>query len=69
MNNPWEDGHVFCGVKSQYCGVEDRLSIIKNLPPTILRAALAWPDTQKTVRLALERRLRKLSRMNAEDSQ
>lgn len=45
----------------QVCGVEDRLRLVKEAKDqSWLQRVLAWPDTQKTVRQAAERRLRKL---------
>lgn len=42
--------------------VEDRLCRVKNFTLAQCRQALALDDLQKTVRLALERRVRKLER-------
>lgn len=60
MKDPWLTGSVFCGIRCRTCGCDDRLRIVKRATPDQLRAIIAWPDTQKTVRLAAERRLRKL---------
>jgi hypothetical protein len=61
MKNPWETGTEFMGHRSAYACVEDRLTRIKTMTVEELRAAIAWADTQKTVRLAAERRLHKLT--------
>jgi len=41
--------------------VESRLSRVKEANPKKLKEMIEWPDTQKTVRLAAERRLRKIT--------
>lgn len=43
-------------------GVEDRLYRVKQFNAPEIRAALALPNLEKTVRLACERRLRKLAK-------
>lgn len=45
-----------------WCTVEDRLHIARHFDASLCRAALALPDLQKTVRRAIELRLRKLER-------
>lgn len=45
------------------CVVEDRLRYIRDVDDlTRLRAMFDWPGTQMTVKKALERRIRKLSK-------
>lgn len=61
MKNPWETGDVFNGIHMATCAAEDRLDRVKTAGPDQLRAMIAWPGTQKTVRQAAERRLRKLT--------
>lgn len=62
MRNPWETGAVVGnGVHVMYCDVLSRLNCVKTATPERLRAMIVWPDTQKTVRQAVERRLRKLN--------
>jgi len=46
-------------------GAADRLDTVKRFDAAQCRAALTLPDLQKTVRTAVERRLRKLEQENA----
>lgn len=64
MRNPWETGEVFrIGgrvIRSAWCDATSRIDAARNMDAAKLRQCLAWPDTQKTVRRFIERRLRKL---------
>ena len=60
--NPWVSGEHFGGVPTAYCDTESRLARVKRMMPEELKAAIKWPGTQKAVRLAAERRLRKMGR-------
>lgn len=55
--SPWQ---VKTAPSSAWISAEDRMRAVRRMDMAELRAALAWPGTQKTVRLAIERRLRKL---------
>ena len=55
MNNPWEASN------GTYCDAQSRLDRVKRMTVPQLVAAIDWPDTQKTVRIAAARRLRKLT--------
>lgn len=58
--NPWQ--HTRYGMATQTCDTESRIDAIKSSSDiTWLRAVLAWPENQLTVRLAAERRLRRLA--------
>ena len=65
MKNPWETGetHRWGGtiIRPAYADVSSRLDRVREAGPQKLRAMIAWPGTQKTVRQAAQRRLRKLS--------
>jgi hypothetical protein len=61
MKNPWETGAVCGGVKVAWVDAENRMRRVKEANAKKLKAMIKWPDTQKTVRLAAERRLRKLT--------
>jgi len=65
MKNPWETGETFRWggkvIRHAYCDARSRLDRVREAGPETLLAMIAWPGTQKTVRLAAERRLRKLS--------
>ena len=61
--NPWKTTSQVSGFEAcAYASTEDRASRVKTMSETELVAALAWPDTQKTVRTQIERRLRKMRR-------
>jgi len=60
MSNPWETGTEYDGHRPAYCSTEDRSSRVQTMTPAELAAALEWPDTQKTVRAKIERRLREM---------
>jgi hypothetical protein len=54
---------TFDGHHAAWCDVESRIIAAKDMSADRLRACLAWPNTQKTVRKFIERRLRKISAM------
>jgi hypothetical protein len=66
MNNPWSKpapSYMSPLRVLTTCGVDDRIRLVKETDdPATLRAMIDHPNTQKTVRQAAERRLRKLSR-------
>ena len=56
--NPWSCGDG----KGCYCDAESRADMVKNCEDLkLLAACLKWPDTQKSVKLQIERRLKKLA--------
>ena len=59
MKNPWLRGQ-YEGRDTQIVDVASRLHAIKNMNADELKSAIQWPETQKTVRQAAERRLRKV---------
>jgi len=59
VKNPFITSRVH-GVHMQAADVESRLDKVKGFSPDQLRAALRVEGLQSTVRLAIERRLRKL---------
>jgi hypothetical protein len=59
MRNPWASGYVFDGNAVAWCDAQSRIDAARRMTPERLIECLAWPDTQKTVRLAIERMLRK----------
>ena len=60
--NPFETGQVYNGHRMQDCGAEDRIGRVKGFDADQCRAALDVPGLQKTVRTAVERRLRALAK-------
>ncbi len=60
--NPFETGQIYNGHRLQHCDAHDRITCVKEFDLAKCRAALALPDLQKTVRVAVERRLRALQR-------
>lgn len=59
--NPWKTTSQVSGFEEcAYASTEDRASRVKTMSEAELVAALAWPDTQKSVRTQIERRLRKM---------
>ena len=64
--NPFETGRVYNGHRMQDCGVEDRIARVREFTADQCRAALALPGLQKTVRTAVERRLRALAKPRQE---
>lgn len=64
MKNPWICGHFHnAGINHdvETCDAESRLDVVrKETDPQRLRDFIAWEFTQKTVRQAAERRLRKI---------
>lgn len=58
MTNPWETGEKFCGIRSAWCDSQSRIDAAKTMPVERLQKCLAYPDTQKSVRRFIERRLR-----------
>jgi hypothetical protein len=58
MRNPWLVPEYGKGVQTY--SAEERLSKLKKMSAAQLRAAIAWPETQKTVRKAADARLRRL---------
>jgi uncharacterized protein with NRDE domain len=63
MKNPWlrpAPEYYSIEVKEiQAVSVEDRKTELKTFDIAKLKAVIAWPGTQKAVRLAAERRVRK----------
>jgi len=72
MKNPWETGETFrwggAITRPAYRDVSSRLDRVREAGPKQLREMIAWPDTQKTVRQAAERRLRKFSASKSEEA-
>lgn len=67
MRDPWETGDTYCGHRSAWVDTVGRIDAAKSMAPERLRACLAWPGTQKTVRQFIERRLRKLEKNASHD--
>jgi hypothetical protein len=69
MKNPW--GQTATGWIKQFTDtvetvtVDDRIRMVKEMNVEQLRAAIAWPGTQLTVKKRAESRLRALTRMKA----
>ena len=62
MSNPWAYNIRGIG-RVQTADARPRTEKVRDSTDSEwLRAVIAWPHTQKTVRLAAERRLRKLAR-------
>ncbi|MCP4259071.1 MAG: hypothetical protein GY774_16420 [Planctomycetes bacterium] len=59
MKNPWLANEY--GKGAAYCDVESRIRLVKEASTKKLKEMINWPDTQKTVRVAAERRLRKIT--------
>ena len=62
MKNPWETGQVYNDVRTMTCDTPGRLDIVRRANRERLELIVAYPDCQKAVRLAAERRLRKLAK-------
>lgn len=66
MRNPWQTATAFgMGVsdrKMEVTGEAARLALIERYDEVKLKKVIAWDGTQKTVKLAAQKRLRKLSR-------
>lgn len=62
MKNPWICGQ-YDGHEMQTVDATSRLDAIKRMNADELRAVIAWPDNQKAVQQAAERKLRKLSKI------
>lgn len=62
--NPFETSQTYNGHRLQICDGQDRILCVKGFDADQCRAALALPDLQKTVRSAIERRLRALARID-----
>lgn len=61
MGNPFQSSiKKFGGGFTQTVDVEGRIALVKRFDAAQLESALQVPGLQKTVRLAIERRLRKL---------
>lgn len=60
MKNPWE--YRMGRDLVETADAESRIDQVKKMDPDQLRAVIAWPGTQKTVRLRAESRLRRLQR-------
>lgn len=60
--SPFETGQIYGRTRLQYLDAHDRITCVKEFDLAKCRAALALPDLQKTVRVAVERRLRALQR-------
>lgn len=58
MTDPWIKGSG----RGSYLCVASRLDLVARMGTEELQAAIAWPNTQKTVQHAAERRLRRLQR-------
>ncbi len=65
MRNPWETGEAFDyngrTIRPAWCDATSRIENARSMTVERLRECLAWPDTQKTVRQFIARRLRKMS--------
>lgn len=62
VKNPWiRQSQLYPGHETQICDAGSRSQAVKDMPAERLLLVIAWPGTQKTVRLAAERRLRKLT--------
>ena len=59
LTNPWRCTNPLYPVGTQTCDAASRLEMVKiTSDPLWLNAVTLWPETQKTVRQAAERRLR-----------
>lgn len=64
IKNPWRS---VSDESSAWTCVEDRMRVMMGYDEQRLREALAWPNTQKTVKAAIERRLRAMERLGMVD--
>lgn len=62
MSNPWETGTVYADCRPAWCDSSSRIEAARKMDAATLRRCLEWPDTQKSVRQYIERRLRRLQR-------
>lgn len=58
MNDPWACFKY--GQRVRFVDVNSRLRRVEEADERKLREMFDWPDTQKTVRLAVERRLKRI---------
>ncbi len=60
-NDPWATGASFAGIASRWCDAESRMQKVRESGDAEwLRRVVRCKDTQKTVREAAERRIRRL---------
>lgn len=69
MRNPWKTATAYgmgmSGIALEVTTAEARLALVERYDPVKLKQVIAWPETQKSVKLAAQKRLRKLKRENA----
>lgn len=65
IDNPFYSGRSYCGEQLQAVDVESRLRMLKSFDIEQCRMALQVQGLQKTVAVAAERRIRKLSKAQA----
>ena len=66
--NPWERRSVLGGgSKTEICDVTSRSEVVRESGVEKLRAIIAWPGTQKTVRDLARARLKKLTKVAEAD--
>lgn len=58
--NPFETGQTYRGIPLQHMDAQDRIDLVREFDVRQCRAALEVAGLQKTVRQAIERRLRRL---------
>ena len=70
MKNPWlrPAPENYPEKEIQSVSVEDRLMEIAKFDLQKLRAIILWTGTQKTVRIAAERKLKKLAKADGRDA-
>ena len=68
MNNPWLRKRYLDSPPSGPASVTDRMYDVRDCTdPAKLQAYIDWPHTQKTIRQACERRLRKLQQEQSQE--
>lgn len=60
MANPWVRSSLFTGGLTEACDVTSRMEIVREASVARLKTFIAWPGTQKTVRIVAEKRLKRL---------
>lgn len=61
MNSPWRRPGAWGGY-TETIDAQTRLELVPRMDEVKLRKIIAWPETQKTVRAAAERRLKQLTK-------
>lgn len=59
MNNPWETGQVYHGIRASYQDSQSRIDAVKSMSTEKLLAALDWPSTQSVVKAKIRAEIKR----------